>query len=243
MAEPKNKMIVANLDDWKLFNLAVSTVPRVYIYGAPGIGKSRAGLIALQRDGKSVWQTTLNEDIVVQELIGHFVPEGNVFTWHNGPITQAFCNGDGLVINELARASGSVKDMFLGILDDHSVASLSLPNKKTYTQGDGFKVVATSNTPPDELDEALVDRFDVILHIKMPHPDIINVLNQAKPGFGDCVYDSYLDSKRAISPRRAFAFLHFIKNGVSTPSAALLSFGDRSDEILQMFKLRKVQGV
>lgn len=227
-------------DGWNLFRTAVNAVPRIYLWGPPGIGKSRTALERLRErmDNKEVRQITLNEDIVAQELMGHYVPKGNVFEWRDGPTTKAFREGEGLVINELGRAGGAVKDMFLGILDDPSVALLTLPNDDKIRSGEGFQVVATSNSPPHDLDEALRDRFDVVMKVSHPYPDIIFFLNRKVPGLGDLIYDSYKDPERAISPRRGFSFIKLLDKKMSCEDSAFLSFGEGYKDVLSVLKMR-----
>lgn len=224
-------------DNWRLFEKAALASPRTFIWGPPGVGKSYTAQQILRTVNKNVWQCTLDEDKVVQELLGHFLPKGKVFVWHNGPVAIAFKEGHGLVINELARGSSAVKDMFLGILDDPEVASLRLPSDDLLARGKNFRVIATANNPPDELDEALRDRFDVIINVKTPHPAVISNLNKKLSDLGDMVLASYKDPNRAISPRRAYAFVNLLKS-VSREDAAKLAFGTRDKEVLSAMKIR-----
>ncbi len=233
--QTENTCVTGN--DWRLFEKAVLASPRTFIWGPPGIGKSYTSRQILRTINNNVWQCTLDEDKVVQELLGHFLPKGRVFVWHNGPIAIAFKEGHGLVINELARGSSAVKDMFLGILDDPEIASLRLPSGDLLTRGKNFKVIATANNPPEDLDEALKDRFDVVMRVDTPHPAIISNLNKKLPDLGDMILASYKDSGRAISPRRAYAFVNLLKN-VSREDAAKLAFGARDQEILSAMKIR-----
>lgn len=226
---------------WDLFEKVAKIVPRIFVWGPPGVGKSYTAYKMLGTSNKTVWQCTLDEDKAVQELLGHFVPKGNVFAWHNGPVTIAFQQGHGLVVNELARASSAVKDMFLGILDDPEIAFLSLPSGNNIKRGKNFKVIATANNPPDELDEALRDRFDIIINVKTPHPAIINNLNKRIAGLGDIVLLSYKDPARAISPRRAFAFVDLLSKKMQLEEAASLAFGPRYKDILAVVKARGVR--
>lgn len=228
-------------DNWHLFEKAARISARTFIWGPPGIGKSYTAQKILKSINNTVWQCTLDEDKVVQELLGHFIPKGTVFAWHNGPVTTAFKEGHGLVVNELARASSAVKDMFLGILDDPEIASLSLPSGDMITRGNKFKVIATANNPPDDLDEALRDRFDVIIEVKTPHPAVIRNLNIKIAGFGDMILSSYTDPKRAISPRRAHAFIDFKDKETTLKEAALLAFGERSEDILAVMNAKQIE--
>lgn len=229
------------MKNWHLFEKAARISTRTFIWGPPGVGKSYTAQDILKSTNKIVWQCTLDEDKVVQELQGHFIPKGTVFEWHNGPVTTAFKEGHGLVINELARASSAVKDMFLGILDDPEIASLSLPSGDRVTRGNNFKVIATANNPPDDLDEALRDRFDVIIEVKTPHPAIIKNLNSKIAGFGDMILSSYKDPKRAISPRRAYAFIDLVNKNMAQKEAAMLTFGIRSKDILSVMKAKAIE--
>ena len=228
-------------ETWNLIEKTVKIIPRVFIWGPPGVGKSYTGYKILKTTNTTVWQSTLDEDKAVQELLGHFIPKGNVFMWHNGPVTTAFKKGHGLVVNELARASSAVKDMFLGILDDPKIAFLSLPSGESIKRGKNFRVVATANNPPDELDEALRDRFDVIINVKTPHPAIIENLNKKIVGLGDMILSSYRDPARAISPRRAFAFINLLDKKMLIEEAASLAFGSRYKDILAIAKARGIK--
>lgn len=228
-------------ETWSLLEKTAKIVPRIFIWGPPGIGKSYTAHKILKTTNSTVLQCTLDEDKVVQELMGHFIPKGNIFAWHNGPVTVAFEKGHGLVVNELARASSAVKDMFLGILDDPEIAFLTLPSGNSIKRGKGFRVIATANNPPNELDEALRDRFDVVLRVDTPHPSIIKNLNKRIAGLGDVILSSYKDPTRAISPRRALSFIALINKKVIAEEAALLAFGSRYRDILAVIKIRGVR--
>lgn len=236
----KNDLGIEN-ETWELLEKTARIVPRIFVWGPPGIGKSYTAYKILGTSNKTVWQCTLDEDKAVQELMGHFIPEGNVFAWHNGPVTTAFQKGHGLVVNELARASSAVKDMFLGILDDTEIAFLSLPSGSKIKRGKNFRVIATANNSPNELDEALRDRFDVIMNVKTPHPAIIRNLNERIAGLGDIVLLSYKDPARAISPRRALAFVDLLSKKMQPEEAALLAFGSRRKDILVLAKVKGVK--
>lgn len=230
------------MNSWQLLESAVNVVSRTYIYGPPGTGKSRFAFNALKKQlaNKPVAQVTLNEDTVVQELLGHYVPKENMFQWHDGPVTRSFREGGGLVINELSRGTGAVKDMFLAILDDPEIALLSLPNNEDLTSGQGFRVIITANTPPNDLDEALQDRLDVVIQVKEPHPELIDYLDSLMKNIGSVVVDSYKDPTRAISPRRIMALHKLLKSGLSIEESIFSTFGERASDINALFKLRGI---
>ena len=222
---------------WLDFEAAIKDSTRVFVWGPPGVGKSSLGYKALRQEGKKVFQLTLQEDMVVQELTHTWIPAEPQWQLILGPVVYAFEGGHGLVVNELARASGPVKDMFLGMLDDPSVAELVLPDLRQVPYQEGFRVVATSNDPPTDLDEALIDRFDAVIHLRTPHPDIIESLNDACAGLGDVILHSYEnEGKGPISPRRAFAFLNFLSKGRSKEQAARLALRDQGAEFLALLQ-------
>lgn len=227
---------------WKHLAIAIQHVPRVYLWGPPGVGKSHlAQEIARQNSNKEPFQVTLNEDMVAQELLGHYVPEGDKFVWHDGPIASAIRHGEPLVINEIARASGAVQDLLLGVLDDPSVANIALPNKERLRPAPGFRVYATANTPPDELDEALRDRFDVVIEVNEPNPDLIKHLNTEMANLGDFIRDSYKDVQRAISPRKAFAFLRLFKGTGDAEMSATIVFRKLGKDFLAAARARQIK--
>lgn len=218
---------------WDLFDAAASITAetRILVWGPKGLAKSRHSQMILGRNHNVVAQVSLNDDIAVQELMGHYVPKGDRFEWHNGPIMEAYKLGHGLVINELSRASGAVQDLFLSVLDDPSVSLITLPNGEHVKPGKGFQVIATSNHDPAQMDEALVDRFDTIIRVDHPHPDLVKHLNQEISGLGNLIADSYKDPARAISPRRALAYILFLKKGVGKDVAIQLAFTSRATDV------------
>ena len=221
------------MDCWELFDAAASVhaETRILVWGPKGLAKSRHSQMILGKNHHIVAQVSLNDDIAVQELMGHYVPKGDQFQWHDGPVMEAYRAGHGLVVNELSRASGAVQDLFLSVLDDPSVSLITLPNGEHIRPGKGFQVIATSNHDPAQMDEALVDRFDTIIQVDRPHPDLIKHLNGEIDGLGNLVADSYKDPKRSISPRRALAYILFLKKGVAKDVAIQLAFTSRATDI------------
>jgi midasin (ATPase involved in ribosome maturation) len=236
----------SNNSGWEDLDLAVKHLRVVYVWGAPGIGKTTQALHLLdgylQERGKAhkadtACSTTLNEDKVAQELFGHYLPgDGGKFNWHDGPVTMAMRNG-ALVLNELARASGAVLDAMLEVLDGSRVARIALANGESLTPHEGFKVIATSNSDVKQLDPALRDRFEAILYVERPHPDTIAALNEGVAGLGDVIADSYRDASRALSVRQGFTLAKLIAQGVDRAAAGRLAFAERWGDIDSALKL------
>lgn len=221
---------------WDLAEAAAPAASRILLWGPRGVAKSRWAQDLLRQSHKSISQCSLNEDIAVQELLGHYVPKGSNFEWHDGPVMQAYRGGHGLVVNEIGRASGAVQDMFLAVMDDAAVSMISLPTGENVKPGAKFQVIATSNASPDAMDEALQDRFDAIIAINQPHPALIKHLETECEGLGTIIHRSYQDAQRSISPRRALAFISFTKGGMKEDIAAALAFGARGKDVLVALK-------
>lgn len=217
---------------WDLAEAAASVVPRVMLWGLPGTAKTSFGLRHAAKKQRPRYSLTFSEDFTTQELLGHFIPKGNVFEWHDGPVTRAWREGATLVLNELGRASGPVLDIMLCMLDDPSMAELALPTGEVIRPKTGFCAIATSNSKPELMDPALVDRFDAIIEITVPHPDLVKHLDDKIAGLGTAVLNSYQDPTRYISPRRALAFIQLIEGGVGKKTAALLAFGERAQDFV-----------
>ena len=215
---------------------------RLYLWGPPGVGKSRFGMDVLKTNFKNVYQVTLNDDISVQELLGHYVPKGNEFVWHDGPIALAMRDSEGaLVINELPRASGAVRDLMLAVLDDNSIASIALPTGEMLKPHAKFSVIATGNDKPEEcLTEALIDRFELILHLDTPNPELIAKLNKVREASGTLVERSYHSKANFVSPRKMISFLTLNAHrgtDLTERQAAELVFGTMAQDVLDALAL------
>lgn len=222
---------------WHLAETAVANLSRVFLWGPPGVGKSHLAMAV----SSSRLQISLSEDLTVQELIGHFVPDRTEWRWHYGPVSRAFKEGRLLVLNEIGRASDAVRECLLGVLDSADVASLALPNGEVLTPSNGFKVIGTSNTGPEELDPALRSRFEAEVFLPEPHPGLLRELDRRCRGAGAALGDSFQDPERALDPRRLISFLNLLDSGVGGRSAALLAFGDRAPDVLAAMSARGVK--
>jgi len=222
---------------WKLAEVAIAKLSRVFLWGPPGVGKSFLAFHA----GNSTIQVTLAEDLTVQELMGHWVPDRVEWHFHLGPVCRAYRDGSILVLNEIGRASGSVQDFLLGVLDARDVASLALPNGELLTPAKGFKVVGTSNTSPEQLDPALRSRFEAEIHLPVPNTALVEELDRRCEGLGGALADSYLDPERALDPRRVASFIHLVCQAVPVRQAAVLTFGERAPDILSALQARGVR--
>lgn len=221
---------------WELFEVAVKHLNRVFVVGPPGVGKTFAAQHAA-RENQQVISITLSEDVVLQELLGHYIPKGGEFVWHDGPLTTAIREGSLVVVNELGRASSSVRDAMLGVLDAPDVCQIVLPTGEVVRPVATFAIIATSNSGVEELDPALADRFECVIVVNAPHPKLIEHINNVVPGLGTLVNKSYAEPAKAISPRAALTYANLRDKGVEAVKAATVAFGAKGKDIVANLKL------
>lgn len=213
---------VARLD-WALVIrvLASRAIHRVYLFGPPGVGKTwwayHHGRIE-----KGVYAVTLTPETPASELRGSYMPRGGEFLWVDGPVIRAMREGARLVINELLHAGDDVFSFLYPILEQPATARITLPTGETVRPAPGFNVIATDNSPPEDLPTALRDRFDAVIEIRDPHPDALERLSPrlrevARRGFA-------LDDERRVS-LRGWLVLDLLQQEFGLQDACRIVFG------------------
>ena len=123
------------------------------------------------------------------------------------------------------------------LLDDPKFAKFTLPNKtkEIVRPAEGFQVVATMNGVPDDLPEALADRFPVKLHMDKVNPKAIEQLPPELRG----VYNDYTDNNSIFSVRKWIAFAELMNAGIDVKDASVAVFQERSDELIESLALQE----
>tara|TARA_A100001201_G_scaffold131390_1_gene117555 strand:- start:30 stop:743 length:714 start_codon:yes stop_codon:yes gene_type:complete len=226
------------MDCWNLLSKVLPVTPRVLLYGPPGTGKTFiANTEGLKKD-QEVYQTTLTQDSTAAELLGHYVPnENGAFEWLDGLGVKAWKQGARLVINEIDNAGVDVMTFLHALLDDPKFAKFTLPNKtkEIVRPAEGFQVVATMNGVPDDLPEALADRFPVKLHMDKVNPKAIEQLPPELRG----VYNDYTDNNSIFSVRKWIAFAELMNAGIDVKDASVAVFQESSDELIESLALQE----
>lgn len=192
---------------WEEVEDTVTLSRRNLLYGPPGLGKTTILHKIAERESAEgnpveIYSINLHDESTVAELIGHFLPVGDRFIWQDGPVLAAWRKSHTqeawLIVDEIDLASGGVLSIMRGIANDEDVARISIPNQalagltdeamaemlldghgqEHVSPGPGFKIVATMNGSPDDLDAPLLDRFDTQWHVVEPHPQAIASLSK-----------------------------------------------------------------
>ena len=211
-----------NKDCWELLRKVIPHTPRILLYGIPGTGKTfQANELGLKEE-QNTYNVTLTADSTASELMGHYVAtDTGGFEWLDGVGIKAWKEGARLVINEIDHAGIDVMTFLHALLDDPKFAKFTLPNreKETVRPADGFQIVATMNGTPEDLPEALSDRFPVKLEIDNVHPMALESL----PKKLSSVYHDQR-STTGFSIRKWSALQNLMDNGVETIDAINVIF-------------------
>jgi len=197
---------------------------RQLLYGVPGTGKTTYAL-SLSPESERL---TLTQGQFPDALLGKFLLRDGSTYWANAPATRAALKGCPLVLDEIHKAGSELDSTLQAVLDDEAVCKLNLDNGEVVTPADGFRVIATMNGSPDQLAEAVLDRFDIVLKCNTPHAGILKRLSPESAAYivnkmaNDPDPDEWVPTQ---TPRRFLAFENLRAQGISDELAAELVFG------------------
>jgi hypothetical protein len=149
----------------------------VLLFGAPGTGKTTWAATVAPREGQEVFSTTLTRDSAALDIWGCFMFNVGGGTseqvWYPGVGMQAWQAGGHLVLNEVNYMEDT--SCLLNLLDDPEVAMTTLSDGTAVTPHENkeFRCIATMNGLPEELEEALRDRFRVKVNVDFPSPEAL----------------------------------------------------------------------
>lgn len=238
-----------NHDCWKLIEYGLSVPGKhMLLHGPPGTGKTyQATDVA---SDVQIVNLTCTEDTPAAELRGHFILKGGTegSVWMDGPAVAAWESSQRddlaevrLVINEIDALSGDGLVFLYGILDDPAMkhTTLTLPTGRVVRPTAKFRVVATMNGSPDDLPEALRDRFKGVVHVDKVHPNALAALPEWMRGPAQ---DTTLaEQSRRISVRSWLAFAEYLDAGVPQDAAIQLTFGEHADGVLDAVRIARVK--
>jgi MoxR-like ATPase len=206
---------------------------RTLLHGLPGTGKTTYAL-SLSPESERI---TLTQGQFPDALLGKFLLKDGSTFWANAPATRAAIRGIPLVLDEIHKAGSELDSTLQAVLDDEAVCRLNLDNGETITPAQGYRIIATMNGSPDQLADAVLDRFDIVLKCNTPHEGILRRLSPEAAKFILNKMQNEPDNDEwtpAITPRRMLAFDHLRNEGVSDELAAELVFGEGQGKTVLM---------
>jgi hypothetical protein len=226
-----------SISDWPKVLSIVNALPepprRQLLYGAVGSGKTTYAL-SLSPESERI---TLTQGQFPDALYGKFLlREGSTY-WADAPAARAGRKGVPLVLDEIHKAGSELDSTLQAVLDDEAVCVLNLDNGDALKPSEGFRVIATMNGSPDQLAEAVLDRFDIVLRCDTPHDGIIRRLSPEAAAFIlNKIANEPIDYNwtPSITPRRMLSFEHLRKQGLSNELAAELVFGEGQGKTVLM---------
>ncbi len=119
------------------------------------------------------------------------------------------------------------------LLDDKSIAGITLPTGERIEPAVGFTVIATTNAEPSTLPEALLDRFDLVLLANQPAPAVLERLPRGLANVVSRAYDRQ-SVARWTPPVSVRSILALTRLAAATgmERAAELIFGETGIDIL-----------
>lgn len=224
--ETKEEMArkTSNAKTWDLIEAVAPHARRVLLFGPPGTGKSYTARTAGVKNPAKVFPIVVHSDLPAAELRGHFVPqkEGGL-KWMDGPAVSAWRSGGRLVLDEIDKAGDDALSFMLGVLDDEKTAMLTLGTTgEVLKPHEEFTVWATMNGIPEDLPEALQDRFPISVQITEPHPGAIAAL---PPEFRNLAASLSMRTDDSRIGIRQFYEYARLKDKMNPEHAAELTFG------------------
>ena len=222
--------------DWDLVRKCLENgeVRTAFLHGDPSLGKTYAAY-NFGRNRDEVYAITLTEDTPAAELRGHYVPVKGDLVWRDGPFTEAMRTGGRLVINEVTHGPPEVMSLLYPVLESAETAQITLPTNETVRPAPGFQAICTDNNGPEDLTDALHDRFDCTFEITEPHPDAFLALPE---DLRDPARRSFaLEKGRRVTIRRWLAISR-LRQSVGLEDACRAVLGrSRGDQIVDALKL------
>jgi len=157
--------------DVEIFNAAMGRKEDVLLVGPTGAGKTALARYWCALNKKPYHRVSLNGGCTAEDLIGHYILKDHQTVWCDGVLTQACRKGWIVVLDEINATPPEILFILNSLLDDERILILAPKDGEIVVPKEEFRFIATCNPSEqgyagtNEMNEALMDRFETILYI------------------------------------------------------------------------------
>lgn len=185
--------VTFNTDRNKAKAIIYNTTGNVLLWGPPGTGKtSLVEWLSHENKQANLWITNGTPDGSSGLVVGHpkIVDDGTGNYWEKGPALQAWERGELFLFDDIHKVSSDAEAELLTIGNDVRIAHKVLPNGDVIRPMPTFRMFATMNGTPDQLDDALRDRFETTILVRTPSNEMLDLLDSDVRAICESAYEN-----------------------------------------------------
>lgn len=171
----------------------------VILTGGTGVGKTTHLLQLAARIKQPVLQINFNGETRMSDLIGKVMVLGGETVWQDGVLPTAMRKGYWLLLDELDFADPAVLSLLHPVLEEDSRLTLKENGGEIIRPHENFRVFATANSigamqdragsygGTNQMNEAFMDRWQVVFVDNLPEKEELKVVRDNVPGINSRV--------------------------------------------------------